>query len=406
MKRPLTAAAIACSLVAIAWSARVAARPGHPNAADAQQDAPYRSPYARWDNGPARGADSFPIAVWLQDPRLAERYKRAGINLYVGLWKGPTEAQLATLASAEMPVFCAQNSVGLESENNDVIVGWLLGDEPDNAQKAGEGWGPPVTPDDVIAQYERIAEADATRPVMLNLGQGVAWDGWKGRGVRTNHPEDYAEYVHGGDIVSFDIYPAVHRDAEVAGKLEYVPRGVSRLIDWTNGEKPVWTCIEASRINNVEKKPTVAQIRAEVWMSIIHGSRGLIYFVHQFKPNFNASSLLDDAELLAGVTALNQEVTALAAVINAPEQSKLVDVKSENSDVPIAFTVRRTGKRLHIFAVAMRAGATEVTFRIRPRARSKSVTVLGEADTLPLRSGKFVDTFGPYEVHLYEIELR
>ena len=24
---------------------------------------------------------------------------------------------------------------------------------------------------------------------MLNLGQGVAWDGWYGRGTRTNHPE-------------------------------------------------------------------------------------------------------------------------------------------------------------------------------------------------------------------------
>ena len=39
----------------------------------------------------------FPIAVWLQDPRNAEAYKRAGINLYVGLWQGPTEAQLAAL---------------------------------------------------------------------------------------------------------------------------------------------------------------------------------------------------------------------------------------------------------------------------------------------------------------------
>src|SRR4051812_48925302 len=39
----------------------------------------------------------FPIAVWLQDPRQAERYKEAGINLYVALWRGPNEEQLATL---------------------------------------------------------------------------------------------------------------------------------------------------------------------------------------------------------------------------------------------------------------------------------------------------------------------
>src|ERR1041385_7068733 len=39
----------------------------------------------------------FPIAVWLQDPRNAVRYREAGINLYVALWKGPTEEQLAAL---------------------------------------------------------------------------------------------------------------------------------------------------------------------------------------------------------------------------------------------------------------------------------------------------------------------
>ena len=43
--------------------------------------------------------------------------------------------------------------------------------------------------------------------MLLNLGQGVAFDNYIGRGVRRNHPEDYPEYVKGCDIASFDIYP-------------------------------------------------------------------------------------------------------------------------------------------------------------------------------------------------------
>src|SRR5689334_2780858 len=31
----------------------------------------------------------FPLAVWLQNPANAARYKAAGINLYVALWRGP-----------------------------------------------------------------------------------------------------------------------------------------------------------------------------------------------------------------------------------------------------------------------------------------------------------------------------
>ena len=34
--------------------------------------------------------ESFPIAVWLQAPANAERYRAIGINTYVGLWRGPT----------------------------------------------------------------------------------------------------------------------------------------------------------------------------------------------------------------------------------------------------------------------------------------------------------------------------
>lgn len=103
-----------------------------PAAGAASTTAP--NPYAPWRNGPPRSSDYFPIAVWLQNPRNAERFKAAGINLYVGLWKGPTEAQLDALRKAGMPVICAQNEVGLAHRDDPIIVGWMHGDEPDNAQ--------------------------------------------------------------------------------------------------------------------------------------------------------------------------------------------------------------------------------------------------------------------------------
>ena len=39
--------------------------------------------YAKWENGPPSDPGYFPIAVWLQNPRNAAKYKAAGINLYV-----------------------------------------------------------------------------------------------------------------------------------------------------------------------------------------------------------------------------------------------------------------------------------------------------------------------------------
>jgi len=361
------------------------------------------NPYARWEKGLPSDPSFFPIAVWLQDPKNAARFQAAGINLYVGLWKGPTQEQLAALEAANMPVICDQNEVGLAYQGK-AIVAWMHGDEPDNAQSLGEGqgYGPPILPERIKADYERIRAADSSRPVMLNLGQGVAWDGWYGRGVRTNHPEDYAQYVEGCDIVSFDIYPAVHDRPEIAGNLWYVPHGVDRLREWTGDRKIVWNCIECTRIGNEKVKPTPHQVKAEVWMSLIHGSMGLIYFVHQFRPSFIEAGLFADDEMTQAVTAINQQIRELAPALNSPSGTP-PRVTSSNPDVPVDAVQKYPDGARYIFAVAMRDGDTKVTFDLGGPTIGK-VEVLGENRTLNFMEGKFEDEFKGYDVHLYKLK--
>lgn len=358
-----------------------------------------------WKNGLPRDPAFFPVGVWLQDPRHAPRYREAGINVYVGLWKGPTGEQLAALKAAGLKLVCHQNETALAHPARDIIVAWMHGDEPDNAQpRAGGGYGPPIPPETIVADYGKLRAADPTRPVLLNLGQGVAWDNWIGRGVRSRHPEDYPEYVKGCDIVSFDIYPAVHDHPEVAGKLWHVPFGVERLRKWTQDRKIVWNCVEASRIDNARVKPSPAQIRSEVWMSIIQGSRGIIYFVHQFKPRFVEASLLEDAELLKGVAEINRQIRELAPVLNSPAVPDGAEIKSSNADVPVAGLVRRQGQATYVFAAAMRDGPARASFALKGAPAAASADVLGEGRKIAVRSGRFEDDFKPYEIHLYRIE--
>jgi hypothetical protein len=363
------------------------------------------SVYAPWGNGPSRDPSFFPIAVWLQNPRNAPRYKAAGINLYVGLWKGPTESQLAELKRHGMPVICAQNTVGLKHRDDPVIVGWMHGDEPDNAQSRGKGkgYGPPVPPARVMEHYRKLKRKDPSRPVLLNLGQGVAWDGWHGRGVRTNHPEDYPEYIKGCDIVSFDIYPGCHRKPAVAGKLWFVADGVTRLRKWSGDRKVVWNCIECTRISNPERRATPGQVHAEVWMSLIRGSRGLIYFAHQFKPGFIEAGLLADKAMLERVTRTNRQIRRLAPVLNSPGIEGAVVVASAEKAVPIEIMVKRHHGALYIFSVAMRGAGTTGTFTVKGKAGEGEAEVLGEGRKIPLKKGGFRDSFKPWGVHLYRL---
>jgi len=357
----------------------------------------------RWTNGLSTDESYFPIAVWLQSPRNAARYKAAGINLYVALWNGPTADQLAELEKAGMRTICAQNAFALAHLDNPVIAGWMHGDEPDNAQSLpnGKGYGPPIATDRIVADYERIRTADPTRPVLLNLGQGVAWDNYIGRGTRRNHPEDYPEYVKGCDIASFDIYPAVHESPEIAGRLEYVARGVERLVQWAGPGKFVWNCIECTHIGNASAKATPAQVRAEVWMSLIRGSRGLIYFVHQFKPAFLEAALLDDPEMLSAVTAINAQVRDLAPVLNQPTMADAVAVESSPAETKIASMVKKYQGNTYIFSVNLGKEPAHATFHFIASPAAAEAQVLGETRQLSITGGSFGDSFGPYEVHLY-----
>jgi hypothetical protein len=366
--------------------------------------APFTHP--GFTNAPWSDPNFFPIGVWLQVPENAVRYRAAGINTYVGLWNGPKPGQLETLQQAGMFVICGQTTLALERQNQSSIIGWHQLDEPDNARRRGArlGWGHPIPPAEILATYQQWQQADPSRPIFLGLGQGVAWDGWYGRGARNNRPEDYPEYVQGGDILSFNIYPVNHDRPEIAGNLWIVADGVKRLRQWAGESKPVWNCIETTRIETIGRKPTPPEVRAQVWMSLIHGSRGLIYFVHQFTPTFVEAGLLADAEMLAAVTAINREITELAPVLNSPTVTDAVLVRTFNSAAPVATMTKQHGQFIYVFAVAMRPLTTEVEVAGANFLNATTAEVIGESRTRPIAQGKFTDTFAPYAVHLYRIE--
>lgn len=307
---------------------------------------------------PITDKDTFPIGVWLQSPAQAERYKAAAFNLYVGLWQGPTEEQLAALTKARMPVVCDQNEVGLKHKSDPIIAAWMHGDEPDNAQPVTgsdgkPGWGPCIPPAKIVEDYKRLKANDPGRQVLLNLGQGVANDSWIGRGSGAKL-SDYETYVQGCDIVSFDVYPVASLGQP--SQIGLVAKGLDRLQGWTAGKKRIWAVLECTAIDG-KMKPTPAQVRAEAWSALIHGATGLIYFVHQFAPSFNEHALLDDPTMLPSVTELNKQIQSLAPVLLS---KPLEGYQSDNAKVHVA--ARKSKGSLYVFAVSLSDEAQEATF--------------------------------------------
>ncbi|MEA4936036.1 MAG: T9SS type A sorting domain-containing protein [Paludibacter sp.] len=357
---------------------------------------------------PVSDPNFFPIAAWYQSGSNAQAYKNAGFNMYV-VPDVLTETRYNYLKAAGMKMIYMQNSFGLSHMDDPDIYAWHIGtDEPDNAQwnEVTQTYDSCINPRIMINTYNQIKANDPSRPVYLNLGPGVADLNWSGRGKCRNNLDTYREstngYLKGGDIVSFDIYPVNGAYYTSKDKLWYVPKGVDSLKVWTSNSKPVWTWIESTKISSSSSTgtPTPTHVRAEVWMALIHGVTGIGYYCHVNNP-FDEAGLLHNATMLSAVTAINNQITSLAPVLNSPSTSGYATVTSSNGAVPIDILTKNYDDASYIFAVTMRPGATVGTFTV---TSGNVVEVIGEDRIIPVVNGKFTDDFSTYAVHLYKVK--
>jgi hypothetical protein len=372
--------------------------------------------YKQWSNGPSPNGDPgyFPLGVWYQNSSDAEAYKSLGINLFVAVSRRASESQLA---AAGMGVFYlgVHKQMEVAEERKKILATWgpvtrAWGqiDEPDNAQELpeGKGYGPCVPPPDVIEVYKKYTQNEPTRPVYLGVGKSVDDFTQKHyhhplRGVCNGQYEDYPEYIKGSDIVSYDSYPInVHKP------LWYVAKGMDELRAWANYRKPVYEAVETTAIRSDAGKPSPDQVKSEVWMLIIHGGMGVIYFCHILSPPVDPAGMLHDPAMAGMVTALNRQISSLAPVLNTPSVANGVRVSSSNGNTPVDVMLKRGQASTYLFTVAARPGGpTNATFTLRDFPPHSTAVVLDENRQIEITNGTFRDDFAKeYEVHIYRTE--
>jgi hypothetical protein len=360
---------------------------------------------ARWSKGIPADSAFFPIGMAGNAVSTAAAMARAGINVFIGPGDGPT---LIYMRSNGIKLACPQNtytlSASVQQNYGSTIVAWDQMDEPDNAQSDGAGgYDPCVTTDSIRHIYNAWKAADSTRPVLLNLGQGVTNINYIGRGTCTGNWQMYSGYIQGCDIVSYDIYPVSSSDATIRGNLWYLAKGVDSLRSWGHDQKPVWDWIECTAVHQ-NITPTPAQIKYLVWSSIIRGANGIQYFACKMPGQTGAdyNGVLNDAVTLAAITGFNAEIKSLAPALNSNDAPTRASVQSSNGSVPVSILVKQCRGGLYIFAASMRSGTTTATFTV-PTPPATTVTVLGEGRELNLTGTTFQDNFTSYGVHLYQI---
>jgi hypothetical protein len=184
-----------------------------------------------------------------------------------------------------------------------------------------------------------------------------------------------------------------------------------RFLDGLDGaspaqRKPIWAFVElgwpfSETAAQGGRAIQPAEVRSAVWHSVIAGARGIIYFQHSFGGPCPTHHVLRDScytAIRTEVTTINQRLTALAPVLNAPFADGYVTASSGIR----AMAKKGPDGAYYVFAGVQQAGTNQpATFNV---AAGTTVEVLYEGRTLTVSGGQFTDTFADINtIHIYKI---
>jgi hypothetical protein len=360
----------------------------------------------------------FPIGVFMQNTDAFQKWHDRGVNLLVGepTWvpDGMTHDEMLdwwtrSAGALGMKVIRRPKSSPADDVGDTTLLAWAQDDEPD-----ASGGGTVNLPA-AVANYQLWKSIDPSRPVFLNFAGPDVITAWGGP---TDPPpswcpapdydcslvSNHVDYIDQAlDWVSNDLYPLVGflPDESRRGDVTYLADPIDRISTWT--DKPQFAFIETSNqlyIDTATRGVTPAELRAEVWIAIIHGVRGLIYFPEVVPPDgVGASTDGTPADVAAEMTTQDGIVTSLAPVLQGP-----INPSTLGATVPSPLQVGwRDAPAGAYFFVINTQGTTisNASIALRGVGSAQSATVYGESRSVSLSSGALTDTFGPFALHIY-----
>jgi len=149
------------------------------------------------------------------------------------------------------------------------------------------------------------------------------------------------------------------------------------------------------------------ELRSEVWMALIGGARGIVYFTHRFVPGFSEHA--PDAARQAEIRAINEQIARLAPALLAPEVRAPAVSMTLSGGLAGRCRATRAADGIYLFAqnIDMQRRGGRAAFAVPGLARGDRIRVVDEPRDLAADAdGRFSDDFGPLAVHIYRIEPR
>lgn len=344
-------------------------------------------------------------------------WKSLGVNTLVEIPQlGYSAAQYVAWDQAAAKVglyemrrpFADNPSADSSGRNASNMIAWNLPDEPDKAQAPAH-----MTPAQIQSLHDADKQANPSRPVYLSLvGNLLMCGSCLTTASSLGGPEKpYGAALSSSDWLSADDYPV---DAGHNPPISIIAREMSGLFQVGSRYAGRMAFIETGHIGNTTRTPvSAAQMKAEIWESVVHGARGIIYFSDTTPQVKNSAgqwttptTTYDNTgpstrNIPATMKSQNALLASLTGVLQGTINPSGISV-SVPAPLDAGWRANASGK----YFIVVNTSATQVrkSFKFNGVGVNKNASVVQERRNVWINgSGYGTDTFAPYAVHIYKV---
>jgi hypothetical protein len=176
------------------------------------------------------------------------------------------------------------------------------------------------------------------------------------------------------------------------------------------GSRPVWMVLQLYRFNG--RFPTYEQMKMQAYKAIINGANGIFWWGFVSEKGMEAEwNVQNNPQAYADFKRISDQVTSLEPFLIAPSHPELLTAVSKPN---VETLIKMDGKKMLVFASNYgESPLGDVTITLAPAVvpSGASAEVYGEGRSVAIvresggKGPSIRDQFGPYEVHVYKLNL-
>ncbi|MEP6654059.1 MAG: hypothetical protein ABJA82_11920 [Myxococcales bacterium] len=268
-------------------------------------------------------------------------------------------------------------------KDDHLLLAWAQMDEPDANGNLSQHMSA------LSSRYASLIALPGHPPIYTNMG---------GSDLMVTG-QAYQQAFTYTDWTANDIYPVSGWLDErfTRGDLTLVGKALAQMDAFAPG-KPRFAWIEANDILG-KGDPTPAEVRAEIWIAIVAGARGIFYFQEQVEPNFDLLSTTGAVRTEMGKQ--HNTITQLAGVLQGP-----IDPSNMGAAAPAPLMIgwRQAASGRYIIVVNTSGSTVSgASVTLTGLTGAQAASVWDESRMVSISNGSLTDDFAPYARHIYVV---